>query len=64
MHYCVGCFAVVGPECESYQVISHGAFEVVGGGWPAKDDLLMLEAIQKYLLVLFRFGFGNWSAVQ
>ena len=48
-YYCVVCFSKVLPSCTFYQIIGHDSFDVLGSGWPARHDLLMLMALEKYL---------------
>jgi hypothetical protein len=47
--YCVGCFAVALPQCDYYRVIGNDNFELIGDGWSARSELLLVSAIEKYL---------------
>jgi hypothetical protein len=49
-NYCVGCFASELRTCPFYLVLNHGSFELMGDGWPAREELLLLTAIERYSL--------------
>ena len=45
--FCVGCFAKM-TETTNYYVLSKLSFPIVEDDWTAKEELLLLEGIEKY----------------